>query len=148
MTNRSFRTTVVGLLGIIAVCLGARVYVAARSKPVVAPPGDNELWDDNITDSDWERMKREALAAPPLRWTTSKTDPLYQSGEFIDWTISTGYVVPEVLPAVEAWLDGDENSLDAVITNEPTGAQYRITGSRGPHGASCDVKFVGNIGWE
>ena len=50
-----------------------------------------------------------------------------------------------------AWLGSYESyrneptSIDVVVINKPTGAQYHITGQRNTSGASCAIKFVGNV---
>ncbi len=143
MSNQGFRVAVVGLLAIIAVCLvGLLVAFSRPSSPPTLTPGTATV------ESEAERMMRDALSMPPLRWSTTETNPLYQVGEFYDWFGTTGGLVPEVLPVVEKWLDSKATTLDVVITNEPTGAQYRITGSSGQGGAACEVKFVGNTRWE
>ena len=56
----------------------------------------------------------------------------------------------EVWLAVSEWLGNDESyrgepsTVDTVITNKPTGAQYHVTGKRDSDGASCEIKFIGN----
>ena len=74
-------------------------------------------------------------------------DTIKPRQDFIDWAANKP-IVPEVRLAIWNWLDGEQESLDTLITNEPTGAEYWITGARQDHGAFCLVKFTENVNWE
>lgn len=103
---------------------------------------------ETVVDEEWERMKRAALNDPPIEWTCNRRGLGAQKAALRTWCRDTGGLVPEVAPTIEAFLGSAETTLDQVITNKPTGAQYRITGQRTPRGVNCSVKFVGNIKWK
>lgn len=102
---------------------------------------------EGFTELEWERIKLANLSLPAIVWKTN-ADRQHQKKNFADWCIDTPYLVSEVFTTVNEWLDSEEPTIDAVITNTPTGAQYRITGSRSDAGAECAIKFVGNLYWE
>lgn len=109
--------------------------------------------DEDITDADWEILKRNELERPPLKWSSTEGEWLYQKRDFHDWSMKQS-VVPETWLTVSEWLGNDESyhdkpsSLDVIVTNKPTGAQYHITGTRSSSGASCEIKFIGNKNWK
>lgn len=110
---------------------------------------------------DSEEVKRMAFAVPPHYWSCTETDYYRQWDEFNEWCDTTPGVVPEVWAGVEHWLhsrfyarlehrteNADEPEIDTIITNEPTGAQYRVTGKKGSWGVWCKVEFIGNLNWD
>lgn len=103
---------------------------------------------ETVIDEKWERMKRAALDDPPIEWTCNMTGLDAQKAALRTWRRDTSGLVPEVAPTIEAFLGSAETKLDQVITNKPTGAQYRITGQKTIRGVNCSVKFVGNINWK
>ncbi|NLE39522.1 MAG: hypothetical protein GX621_15985 [Pirellulaceae bacterium] len=98
--------------------------------------------------SGWENAKREALASPPIEWSCTEAVSCRQKSDFHRWYSSTPYLVPEVYPTVNDWLDSTSAQIDKVITNKPTGAQYRITGKKQAGVVQCSIKFIGNVNWE
>ena len=63
-------------------------------------------------------------------------------------------VMPETWMVITDWLGSYESyrneptSIDVVVINKSTGGQYHITGQRNTSGASCAIKFVGNVNWK
>ena len=103
---------------------------------------------EKTASDDWENAKREALASPPIEWFCAETDSYKQKDDFHDWYFKTSFLVPEVYPSVNDWLDSTKTEIDTIITNKPTGAQYRITGKKQAGSVRCSIKFVGNVNWK
>ena len=81
------------------------------------------------------------LRKPPLEWSSRQSDPFDQSNEYQRWS-NDHPIVPEVDWAVDEFLLGDETHLDTIITNGPTGAEYRLTGEKTDDKVVCRIKFV------
>jgi len=145
-------------LALLAVALGSFVagilvvlllLAAIQSlSPVAAPAVDEdaEEWVRLLT-ADQEELERMAFAVPPYYWSYAGTDSARQCQDFDDWS-GGKFIVSESYWAVENWLFSAEPKIDRVVTNEPTGAQYRVTGTRGRQGAACKIEFVGNLNWK
>jgi len=103
---------------------------------------------DGTVDDEWERSKREALSSPPIEWFCAKTESEEQRDDFWKWQSRKPGLVPEARSTVLEWLEGEASELDKVVTNKPTGAQYRIVGNTDAEGVRCSVKFVGNTNWK
>lgn len=117
----------------------------SRSGGDVTPPPVVE--EPTTSDAEWDRLKQQNLNAAPITWQTSETDPFDQWDDFHQWFFKTPFLVPEIHPKVQEWIDSGSDHFEEVITNEPTGAQYRVTFDRDGAGASVAVKFVGNENW-
>lgn len=97
---------------------------------------------------DSEQVKRMAFAVPPDYWSCTQTDPDRQWHEFNEWCDNSTGIVPEVWLALGEWLRNGEPEIDTIITNKPTGAQYRASGKKGSSGVWCKVEFIGNVNWD
>jgi hypothetical protein len=138
-----FATTAVTVL-FLAGC--GEVAPPAKVEP---PPAEREVPAEfKVSEQEWERGKQEELARPPKVWVSAETDPFDQGVSFDRWASETGFIVPEVESAVRDWLRTDSREFEQVITNEPTGAQYRVIASKDNSGVTCSIKFIGNLNWK
>ncbi len=94
-----------------------------------------------------EDFQRTALACPPIVWSCAEAGISQRKMDLWKWSQETRWLVPEVYPLINGWLESAQTELGTIITNGPTGAQYRISGRKEPGGVACEVTFVGNVRW-
>lgn len=80
----------------------------------------------------------------PYYWFCKERHWLRQSAHFDKWQLRN-CLAREVSEAIDEWLHLDLPEIDRAITNLATGAQYRVSGQKGPPGVLCKVEFVGNL---
>ena len=124
------------------------LVVATGVLLVVILGGISLRWSGDQPLTEWEKAKCEALSDPPANWSCADSDPYRQQFDFERWKKGRLLVVPEVYPIFFRWIHGDQVTIEQVVTNDPTGAQYHVTGSRGEWGASFRIRFIGNLNWD
>lgn len=99
-----------------------------------------------VTHREWKCIVAHELNRPPAYWSCKSIDTFTLHHNMQGWFEDTS-IVPEVETALGDWIYTEARSLSEVVENEPTGALYRLTGHRNDDGASCSIKFIGNINW-
>lgn len=143
--RRSSHRIIAVLLSVIAVLL-VSILIAIVLRPT---PTRN----DPATTSGTREMMDAAMSQPPLCWVSDSTDWLGQKADFGKWSHGK-MIIPEVSVEIDKWLTSVEagrnepDSISKVVTNYATGATYEVTGARTMEGATCTIKFVGNVKWK
>jgi hypothetical protein len=102
---------------------------------------------NGISDSEWERLKNANLDAPERIWSTHSLDRDTQQDEFFRWLTNLPCAPIDAAAPMKTWINGTQRELDVIVTNKPTGAQYRVQASRYADGMDCRIKFIGNLNW-
>lgn len=99
-------------------------------------------------DDAWESAKSDALAAPPLVFTSYYVDDADAQKKEVEEWLQQEAVVSEVRLAVNDWIRSGEAYFTSSVTNENSGAQYEVTGIKNNFMLRVKIRFLGNDNWD